>query len=124
MTVHFDDRGIDDRVFEVRLVRAGLEKPEEHAGFDPIAVTFEHRVPFAKEDWQVAPRRPRSDNPQHRLDKQPVVFAAAPGVRRLAQAVRLHLRPLGVGQNQTFHPKLESQPIPRVNPESQQALES
>jgi hypothetical protein len=37
--------------------------------------------------------------------------------------MRLHLRPLGVGQYESFHPKLESQPAIRWNPESQQALE-
>jgi hypothetical protein len=29
MTVNLDNGGIDDRVFEVRLIRAGLEKPKE-----------------------------------------------------------------------------------------------
>jgi N-acyl homoserine lactone hydrolase len=37
--------------------------------------------------------------------------------------MRLHLRPLGVGQYESFHPKLESQPAIRWNPESQQALD-
>jgi hypothetical protein len=37
--------------------------------------------------------------------------------------MRLHLRPLGVIQNESVHPKLESQPNPDENPESQQALE-
>jgi hypothetical protein len=36
--------------------------------------------------------------------------------------MRLHLRPLGVSQNESFHPKLESQPSSNENPESQQAL--
>jgi hypothetical protein len=37
--------------------------------------------------------------------------------------MRLHLRPLGVSQNESVHPKLESQPSPDENPESQQTLE-
>jgi hypothetical protein len=36
--------------------------------------------------------------------------------------MRLHLRPLGVSQNESVHPKLESQPSPDENPESQQTL--
>ena len=36
-------------------------------------------------------------------------FATSARVRRLAQSMRLHLRPLGVRQNESFHPKLESQ---------------
>ncbi|MET4296982.1 hypothetical protein ABIB06_007799, partial [Bradyrhizobium sp. LB8.2] len=31
-------------------------------------------------------------------------------------------RPLGVSQNESVHPKLESQPSPDENPESQQTL--
>ncbi|MCK1477834.1 hypothetical protein IVB27_24275, partial [Bradyrhizobium sp. 197] len=34
------------------------------------------------------------------------------------------LRPLGVSQNESVHPKLESQPSPDENPESQQTLGS
>jgi hypothetical protein len=37
--------------------------------------------------------------------------------------MRLHLRPLGVSQNESFHPKLESQTSFPWNPESQQTLE-
>ncbi|MET4219386.1 hypothetical protein ABIB00_004607, partial [Bradyrhizobium sp. LB14.3] len=32
-------------------------------------------------------------------------------------------RPLGVSQNESVHPKLESQPSPDENPESQQTLD-
>ena len=36
--------------------------------------------------------------------------------------MRLHLRPLGVAQNESVHPKLESQSSLNENPESQQTL--
>jgi len=36
--------------------------------------------------------------------------------------MRLHLRPLGVRQYESFHLKLESQPSLKWNPDSQQAL--
>src|SRR3546814_9916293 len=52
----------------------------------------------------------------------PVVASASPGVRRLAQTMRFHFRPLGVRQYESFHPKLESQTSHQWNPESQQAL--
>src|SRR3954465_10526126 len=50
------------------------------------------------------------------LDKQAVVLAASPRITGLAQTTRLHLRPLGVGQNEAVHPKLESQPSLNENP--------
>src|SRR5215218_9504001 len=64
----------------------------------------------------------RADNPQHRLDKKPVVLAAAPRITGLAQTTRLHLRPLGVRQHKASHPRRESQPSTDENRESQQAL--
>src|SRR3546814_15392161 len=36
--------------------------------------------------------------------------------------MRFHLRPLGVSQHKSFHPKLESQTSSTSNPKSQQAL--
>ena len=75
-----------------------------------------------KKSWKVAPRTACPNDPQHRFDKAPVVAPASAGVRRLAQTMRFHLRPLRVGQYKSFHPKLESQPAIRWNPESQQAL--
>ena len=64
----------------------------------------------------------RADNPQHRLDKKPVVLAAAPRITGLAQTTRLHLRPLGVRQHKASHPRRESQPSTDENRESQQTL--
>ncbi|MBY0318679.1 MAG: hypothetical protein K2X72_08155 [Reyranella sp.] len=51
-----DDGGIDHGAFHVRLVRAGLEKPDENIGFDPVAIALEHRVPLAEER---SPRTPQ-----------------------------------------------------------------
>ncbi|MFL5059965.1 MAG: hypothetical protein ACJ8DQ_07765, partial [Xanthobacteraceae bacterium] len=42
----------------------------------------------------------------------------ASGIARLGQTKRLHLRPLGIGQNESFHPKLESQPSSNENLEA------
>src|SRR5260370_42069754 len=53
---------------------------------------------------QVAPRAARAGYPKHSLDKQPVVLATAPGIARLAQTQRFHLRPLGVAQYKSVHP--------------------
>src|SRR6185437_16650384 len=88
-----------------------------------VAVSLEHGVPFAKKGGQIAPRAPRPDHPQHCFNEQPIVLAASTRVRRFAQTMRLHLRPLGVSQNESFHPKLESQTSFPWNPESQQTLE-
>jgi hypothetical protein len=36
--------------------------------------------------------------------------------------VRFHLCPLGIGQNKSVHPQLESENHPKGNPDSQQTL--
>ncbi|HWT30299.1 MAG TPA: hypothetical protein VN240_04650 [Propylenella sp.] len=36
-----DDGGVDHGELHVWLIRAGLEKPNEHIGFDPITVSLE-----------------------------------------------------------------------------------
>src|SRR5512139_2159069 len=110
-------------VFEVRVVRAGLEKAPENPGFDPIAISLEDTGPLAKVGRQVTPRAACPHNPKHRLDEAAVVAPAAAGGRRLTQAMQLHLRPLGVRQYKAFHPKLESQPSSQRYPESQQTLD-
>src|SRR5512139_1794201 len=118
-----DDGGVDHGVFEVRVVRAGLEKAPENPGFDPIAISLEDTGPLAKVGRQVTLRAACPHNPKHRLDEAAVVAAAAAGGRRLTQAMQLHLRPLGVRQYKAFHPKLESQPRSQGYPESQQTLD-
>src|SRR5262245_44148698 len=55
MALHFDDGGVDHRVFHVGLVRAGIEEPLENIGFGPIAVALEDGIPLAKERRKIAP---------------------------------------------------------------------
>jgi hypothetical protein len=118
-----DDGGIDHGVLHVWLVRTGLEKPNENIGFDPTSVPREDAVPLSEEGWQIAPRTSSPHDPKNRFDKQAIVTSASSGILRLTQTMRLHLRPLGVRQYESFHPKLESRPSQDGNPEYQQALE-
>src|ERR1700676_868283 len=119
----FDDGGVDHGVFHVWRVRAGLEKPGGNVRFDPVAVALENSVPVAEERRKITPRASRPHAPKDRFHEAAVVASAAPGVRRLTQTMRLHLRPLGVRQYESFHLKLESQPSHGWNPDSQQALD-
>lgn len=104
MTVDLDNGGVDHGVFHVRVVRDGVEQPLEHIGFDPIAEAREGTVPVSERRRQVAPRTTGARNPKHRFDKQSVVLATAPGIARLTQAQRFHLRPLGITQYKSVHP--------------------
>src|SRR4249920_2237769 len=122
MAMDLDDGGVDHGVFHVRRVGAGVEKPCKNARLDPVAVALENSVPVAEERRKITPRASRPHDPKDSFHKATVVASAAPGVRRLTQTMRLHLRPLGVRQYESFHLKLESQPSLKWNPDSQQAL--
>src|SRR5258705_12186293 len=123
VAMDFDDRGVDHGVFHVWRVGAGLEKPGENIRFDPVAVALENSVPVAEQRRKITPRAARPHDPKYRFDEAAVVASAAPGVRWLTQTMRLHLRPLGVRQHESFHSKLESQPSRRWNLDSQQTLD-
>jgi hypothetical protein len=120
-----DYRGIDHRVFHVRLIRACLEKSYENIGFDPISVTLEGCVPVAEKARQVPPRTTCPRDPQHGFNEAAVVASTTAGVCSLTQTVRFHLRPLGVRQNNPSIPNSFRSLITcqsNGNPESQQAL--
>jgi site-specific DNA recombinase len=112
---------VTDGEVEIRYAfPTGLEGEREP--FCRLRTDYQDRVPLPEEGRQVAPRAARADDPQHRFEEAPVVASAASRVRRLTQTMRRHLRPLGVRQDESVHPKLESRPSPKRNPESQQAL--
>ena len=94
----------------------------ENIRLDSVAVSLEDGVPIAEHGRQVTPWAARAHDPQHGFDKAPIIAAAPSGIRRLTQTMRLHLRPLGIGQYNSFHPKLESQSSAIGNPDSQQTL--
>jgi hypothetical protein len=123
VTVDLDDRGINHGIFHVWLIRSGVEKMLENAGFAPIAVTHEHTVPLTELLRKVAPRAACSRDPQHSFNEQPVITPATPRITGFAQTMWFHLRPLGVRQNESIHQKLESHQAFEGNPVSQQTLE-
>src|SRR5262245_16802263 len=107
MTMDRNDGGVDHGVFHIRIVRDRLEYALEHATLRPVVEALENGVPVAEPFRQIAPGTVRARLPQHRLDKQPVVLAAAPGIRRLAKAMRSHLLPLSVTQYHSNHQSLQ-----------------
>jgi hypothetical protein len=109
VAVDLDEGGVDPRVLHIRLLRNGIEKPFETIGSYPVSIPLEDGVPAAKRGRQVAPGAAGSRDPQHCFDKATIIHAAAAGVRRLPQAMRLHFRPLDISQHIAIHPKPEAQ---------------
>src|SRR4051812_19004934 len=117
-----DDGGVDQGVFQIWIIRDGVEQPLPDLRLHPVAKAGEDAVPVPEQGWQIAPGTAGAHNPQHRLDKQAIVLAAAPWITGLAQTTRFHLRPLGVRQHKAVHPSREAQPSTDEKRESQQAL--
>jgi hypothetical protein len=106
VAVDLDDGGVDHGVFHVRIIRHRVENPLEDPSFHPVAEAREHRVPFAEGGRKIPPGTAGPRNPQHRFEKQPTIPARAARITRLAQTMRLHLRPLRVRQIKPIHLKL------------------
>jgi hypothetical protein len=106
VAVDLDDGGIDHGVFvfHVVIVGDGVEQPPPDIRLYPVAEAREDAVPVAERGRQIPPGTAGSGDPQHGLDKSSIVLAAAAGISRLAKTKRLHLRPLGVSQNESVHP--------------------
>jgi len=99
VAVDLDDGSVDHRKLHVGIIRNGSENPFENIAVHPMAEPLEDRVPVPEILGQVAPRSAGARNPQHRLQKQPTVAAGPTGIGFLAEAMRLHLRPLRIRQD-------------------------
>src|ERR1700721_4418960 len=75
MLVGAHDGGVDDQVFEVRAFHQRIEDACPNALRGPAAESLENAVPMAKRWWQITPRRTRTRDPQHSVDKQTIVLA-------------------------------------------------
>jgi len=93
---------------QVRLIRAGLEELHDDIGLAPVAEAAKRRAPVPEMGRQVTLWITGADNPEHRLDKAPVIAAAAFGVGWRTQTMRLRLRPLGVREYIAIHQKRKS----------------
>src|SRR4051795_7585489 len=70
--VDFDDGGVDHGVFQVGIVRDGLEQTLPDVRLHPVAKAGEDAVPVPERGRQIAPGTAGADNPQHGFDKQAV----------------------------------------------------
>ena len=111
MLVGAHDGGVDDQVFEVRAFHQRIEDAFPNALLGPAAEALENAVPMAKRWWQITPRRTRTRDPQHSVDKQTIVLAMPALVAFLTWNKMLNPPPLPVRQfspNQDRPPQLRS----------------
>ena len=85
MLVCSHDGGIDHDVLKIWVLDQGLEKTLPNTFARPTIEAHEYAVPQAECWGQIAPRSARAQNPQHRIDKQPIVLAVATFVALLTR---------------------------------------
>ena len=98
MLVGAHDGGVDDQVFEVRAFHQRIEDAFPNALLGPAAEALENAVPMAKRWWQITPRRTRTRDPQHSVDKQTIVLAMPALVAFFTRNKMLDPQPLSVRQ--------------------------
>jgi hypothetical protein len=76
MLMSSDDGGVDHRVFVVRIVSQRLEKTLPNTALRPPREPRVNVLPVAEALGQIAPRRPRAEFPNHRLNEKTIAQLA------------------------------------------------
>ena len=79
-----DVRRVDEDIFEIGIIRQGLENPLPDALLCPAPEAGVDGEPFAEFLRQITPRRAGPGDPQDRLDKPPIVMCRGTGITHLA----------------------------------------
>jgi hypothetical protein len=98
MLMRPDDGGIDHHVFEIWILRQGLEKTLPNSFARPTVEAHEDAIPEPECRRQIAPWRTRVQNPKYRIDEQPIVLASPPFVAFLTRNQIRDTRPLHIGE--------------------------
>jgi len=96
-----DDGGIDDQIFEVRIVGHRLEDTMPNTLHAPTAEAPEYTVPIAERFRKVTPRRACAHNPKHALHEHAVIPSSGALLVGPAYDQGRHPLPCRIAQNQT-----------------------
>ena len=94
-----DVRRVDEDVFEIGIIRQGLEKALPDALLRPAPEAGVDGEPFAELLRQITPGRAGPRNPQDRFDKQAVVTRGNAGIANLARQFWRNSFPLFLAQD-------------------------
>src|ERR1700687_1038081 len=98
-----DDGGIDDQIFQVRIIGHRLEDPPPDTLDAPSTEAPEYAVPIPKRLRKTPHGRPRTHDPQPALHEHPVVASGGAFLVRSTYDQRRHPLPRRVAQNQPLH---------------------
>ena len=94
-----DVRGVDEDVFEIEIIRQALENVLPDTLLRPAPEPRVDGEPFAEFVRQITPGCASACDPQHRLDKQPIVSGRGAGITRLARQFWCNAFPLLLAQD-------------------------
>ena len=104
MLMRPDDGGINDQVFEVRIIGHRLKDPPPDTLDAPSTEAAEHAVPIPERLWKITPGRPCTHNPKHAFDEHTVITPGRTLLVRSTDNQRRHSLPRRIAQYQTvFH---------------------
>src|SRR5258705_1558470 len=103
MLMGSDDGGIDDQIFEVRIIGHHPKDALPNTLEAPSTEAPEYAVPVPEHFREVSPRRPGPHDPQYAFNEHPVVSAGRPLLVGPTYDQRRHPLPRRVTQNQTIH---------------------
>jgi len=110
-----DDGGIDDQIFEVRIIGHRLEDAIPDALDAPSAEAPEYTVPIAKRFGKITPRRACAYNPKHALHEHPIIASSGTLLVRPTYDQRRYPLPRSVAQNQPIHHTQDCLPKAALN---------
>ena len=94
-----DVRRVEEDVFEIRIIRQGLENPFPDALLRPTPETCVDAVPFAEFPRQITPGSAGPRDPQYCLDEQAIVTRGRAGITNLARQLWRNPFPLLLAQD-------------------------
>lgn len=94
-----NDGGIDDQIFEVRIIGDRLEDPSPNALDAPSTEAPEYAVPIPERFRKITPGRARTHDPQYAFNKHPIVTPGRALLVGTTDDQRRHPFPRRVAQN-------------------------
>jgi|SRR5450755_986148 hypothetical protein len=107
-----DDGGIDDQIFEVRIIGLCLEDPPPNTLDASSTEAPKHAVPISKRLRKITPGRARTHDPQHTFHEHPIVASGGTFLVRSTYDQRRHPLPshaTSLKTNRSITPKTASQ---------------
>jgi len=101
MLVSANNCRVEDQVLEIGVIRQGFEDSLPNAFLAPAAEAPKDTVPLTESFRQITPWRARADNPEHALDKHPVIAPRRTALVRTANDQARDSVPVLVAQNKS-----------------------